>query len=53
MRTSIYVIKMKTMSQYLDHPSSQQSTQHACEGKEDKNMNDFRDWIINGLFRRA
>jgi hypothetical protein len=33
--------------------SSQLGTSTAREGEEDENMNEFRDWIANGLFPRA
>ena len=33
--------------------SSQVNTSNVRHGDEDRNMNEFRDWIADGLFSRA
>ena len=33
--------------------SSQGNRRRIRQGDEDQNMNQFRDWIVNGLFRRS
>jgi len=33
--------------------SSQANNANRCQGDEDQHMNQFRDWIANGLFSRS